>query len=54
MVEPHIRLEHHLYEDAMAFALGTAMCALGILFLTHAGLTTGQTAGLGVLLSYLT
>jgi uncharacterized membrane-anchored protein YitT (DUF2179 family) len=54
MVEPHIRLEHHLHEDAMAFVLGTAMCALGILFLTHAGLITGQKVGLGVLLSYLT
>lgn len=38
----------------MAFVLGTAMCALGILFLTHAGLITGQKVGLGVLLSYLT
>ncbi len=37
----------------MAFALGTAMCALGIQFLGHAGLITGQTAGLGVLLSYV-
>jgi hypothetical protein len=51
--EPHTRLEHRLYEDAMAFVVGTAMCALGILFLTHAGLITGQTAGLGVLLSYV-
>jgi uncharacterized membrane-anchored protein YitT (DUF2179 family) len=54
MAEPHTRLEHRLYEDAMAFVLGTAMCGLGILFLTRAGLITGQTAGLGVLLSYLT
>lgn len=52
--EPHTRLDHSLTEDAMAFVVGTALCALGLLFLTHAGLITGQTAGLGVLLSYVT
>ena len=41
-------------EDVLAFLLGTALCALAVQFLTHAGLITGQTAGLGVLLSYLT
>ena len=51
--EPHKSLQHSLPEDAMAFVLGTAMCALGVLFLTHLGLITGQTAGLGVLLSYV-
>ncbi len=54
ITEPHKSLQHSLTEDAMAFILGTAMCALGVLFLTHLGLITGQTAGLGVLLSYLT
>ncbi|MEM9974907.1 MAG: YitT family protein [Pseudomonadota bacterium] len=54
MAEPHKRLEHRLYEDAMAFVLGTSICALGVQFLTHNGLITGQTAGLGVLLSYIT
>jgi uncharacterized membrane-anchored protein YitT (DUF2179 family) len=52
--EPHKRLEHSPLEDALAFVLGTAMCALGVQFLTHLGLITGQTAGLGVLLSYVT
>ena len=52
--EPHKRLEHSLAEDALAFLLGTAMCALGVQFLTHLGLITGQTAGLGVLVSYVT
>ncbi|MEO0703204.1 MAG: YitT family protein [Pseudomonadota bacterium] len=52
--EPHKRLEHTLLEDGLAFVLGTAMCALGVQFLTHLGLITGQTAGLGVLLSYVT
>ena len=41
-------------EDAMAFLLGTSLCALGLLFLTHLGLATGQTAGLAVLASYAT
>ncbi|HKL45633.1 YitT family protein [Salibaculum sp.] len=45
---------HSTLEDAQAFALGTAMCALGITMLTHLGLITGQTAGLAVLLSYVT
>ena len=36
----------------MAFLLGTAMCALGVRFLEFSGLITGQTAGLGVLISY--
>ncbi|MEL6169450.1 MAG: YitT family protein [Pseudomonadota bacterium] len=54
MAEPHKRLEHSLLEDTQAFLLGTAMCALGVQFLTHLGLVTGQTAGLAVLLSYVT
>ncbi len=54
MAEPHKRLEHSLIEDAMAFVLGTALCAFAVVVLTHLGLITGQTAGLGVLLSYVT
>ena len=53
MAEPHKPLDHTLLEDAQAFLLGTTMCALGVHFLTHAGLITGQTAGLAVLVSYL-
>ncbi len=52
--EPHKSLHHTPLEDAQAFLLGTAMCALGVHFLTHLGLITGQTAGLGVLLAYVT
>ena len=53
--EPHkSALDHSLIEDAMAFSLGTGLCALGLLMLTHLGLITGQTAGLAVLISYLT
>ena len=51
--EPHKRLEHSLLEDTQAFILGTSLCALGVELLTHLGLITGQTAGLGVLVSYL-
>ena len=54
MNEPHKRLEHTLTEDVMAFLLGTALCAFAVIVLTHLGLITGQTAGLGVLLSYVT
>jgi len=54
MAEPQDSLTHTLLEDAQAFLLGTAMCALGLQFLTHLGLVTGQTAGLAVLVSYLT
>ena len=54
MGEPHKSIDHTLFEDAQAFVLGTALCALGLQFLTHLGLITGQTAGLAVLLSYTT
>jgi uncharacterized membrane-anchored protein YitT (DUF2179 family) len=52
--EPHEALRHTPLEDAQALLLGTALCALGVEFLRAAGLVTGQTAGLGVLLSYVT
>lgn len=45
---------HRWWEDALAFVLGTVLCALGVTMLTHAGLITGQTAGLAVLVSYVT
>ncbi|GIT92249.1 membrane protein [Jannaschia pagri] len=51
--EPHRALAHTPLEDAQAFVLGTVLCALGVHFLTSDGLITGQTAGLAVLLSYL-
>ncbi|NNF89954.1 MAG: YitT family protein [Boseongicola sp.] len=54
MAEPHETIDHTIPEDILAFLLGTTMCALGVTFLTHLGLITGQTAGLGVLVSYLT
>lgn len=46
--------KHSLTEDAQGFALGAFLCALALQFLTHAGLITGQTAGIAVILSYVT
>lgn len=45
---------HTRLEDAQGLLFGTAMCAFGLLVLTGAGLVTGQTAGLAVLISYAT
>ncbi|MGP9791960.1 YitT family protein [Roseinatronobacter sp. NSM] len=45
---------HTRLEDAQGLIFGTAMCAFGLLVLTGAGLVTGQTAGLAVLISYAT
>ncbi|NNL17901.1 MAG: YitT family protein, partial [Boseongicola sp.] len=54
MGEPHKpQINHSLLEDAQAFLLGTALCALGLQFITHLGFVTGQTAGLAVLVSYV-
>ena len=46
--------KHTLTEDAQGFALGVFLCALSLQFLTHAGLITGQTAGIAVIISYMT
>ena len=45
---------HRPYEDVMAMLLGTFFVALGVTFYTHAVLLTGSTAGLALLLSYMT
>jgi len=52
--EPQAALRHSLLEDAQAFLLGSSMAAFGVAMLTHLGLITGQTAGLAVLVSYVT
>lgn len=52
--EPHRVPPHRWHEDVQAFALGTSIVGFGLLLLTHAGLITGQTAGLAVLISYVT
>ncbi|TMM54586.1 YitT family protein [Sulfitobacter sabulilitoris] len=46
--------EHSVLEDIQGLSLGVFLCGLGIHVLTHVGLITGQTAGLAVIVSYLT
>ncbi len=45
---------HTLVDDAQGLAYGSLMAAFGIVILTHLGFVTGQTAGLAVLISYMT
>ncbi|MBP2297362.1 YitT family protein [Azospirillum picis] len=49
------RTEHHrLYEDALAMLLGTLFIALGMLLYAKTTLLAGSTAGIALLLSYVT
>jgi len=48
------KTRHSLLEDAQGLAYGAVMASLGIVILSHLGLMTGQTAGLAVLISYVT
>ncbi|TVM04925.1 YitT family protein [Vreelandella aquamarina] len=45
---------HQPYEDVMAMLLGTLFVALGVTLYTQAVLLTGSTAGMALLLNYLT
>lgn len=45
-------LRHTTLDDVQGLSLGIFLCGLGIHFLTTAGLMTGQTAGIAVILSY--
>lgn len=47
-------IRHTPVEDAQGLATGVVMCTMGLVILTHLGLITGQTAGLAVVISYLT
>jgi uncharacterized membrane-anchored protein YitT (DUF2179 family) len=47
-------MRHTRFEDAQGLVFGAFMCAFGLVVLTSAGLVTGQTAGLAVLISYVT
>ena len=47
-------VRHTILQDAQGLIFGSVMCAFGILILTGAGLITGQTAGLAVLIAYAT
>ncbi|WP_420567267.1 YitT family protein [Thalassovita sp.] len=46
--------KHTLLADAHGLMFGSTMAAAAMVLLTHMGLVTGQTAGLAVLLSYMT
>ncbi|MCG7492289.1 YitT family protein [Thalassobius sp. Cn5-15] len=46
--------KHGVLADVQGFLFGTTMASFAMVLLTHLGLVTGQTAGLAVLLSYLT
>lgn len=46
------RVEHTPIDDVQGLSLGIFLCGLGLHFLTTAGLMTGQTAGIAVILSY--
>ncbi len=43
---------HSAFEDFQGLVFGAALCAFGVFILTSAGLVTGQTAGLAVLVAY--
>lgn len=45
---------HSLLEDAQGIAYGAGIAAFAVAILTHLGLITGQTAGLAVLIAYVT
>lgn len=47
-------VKHTPLEDVQGLATGVVMCTMGLVILTHLGLITGQTAGLAVVISYLT
>lgn len=47
-------MRHSLLEDAQALLIGTLLVALSVVFLRHAGLLTGGTAGIALLVHYAT
>ncbi|MBB93783.1 MAG: membrane protein [Rhodobacteraceae bacterium] len=47
-------VDHSVLDDVQGLGIGLMLCSLGMQFLTSAGLITGQTAGVAVILSYVT
>ena len=45
--------DHTLRDDAQGLLLGLLLCSLGLMLLTDQSFLTGQTAGLALLISYL-
>ncbi|QBF31796.1 YitT family protein [Thalassococcus sp. S3] len=54
MTDQDLVIKHSSLDDLQGLSLGIFMCGLGLHVLTHVGLITGQTAGIAVILSYLT
>jgi uncharacterized membrane-anchored protein YitT (DUF2179 family) len=54
MTESSNSPKHSFIDDAQGLALGVFLCGVSVHVLTHVGLITGQTAGLAVIISYLT
>lgn len=48
-----VRQAHSIFDDAQGIAYGATMAAFGITILTHLGMITGQTAGLAILIAYV-
>lgn len=54
LIDPGERVRHHRwYEDAFAIFLGTSLVGLGIYMYSAAGLVAGSTAGMALLLQYV-
>ena len=47
-------MRHRFYEDVLALGMGTILAALGLALYAHAGLVTGGSVGLALLVSYAT
>jgi uncharacterized membrane-anchored protein YitT (DUF2179 family) len=47
-------VRHTALEDVQGLGMGMLLCGLGITLLSHLGFMTGQTAGIALILSYLT
>ena len=47
-------LKHSNLDDAQGLIYGASMAAFGVVILSHLGLITGQTAGLALLMSFVT
>lgn len=50
---PADALRHTALEDAQGLGVGVLLCSLGTVLLTHLGFITGQTAGLALVIAYL-
>ncbi|KAA9009304.1 YitT family protein [Histidinibacterium aquaticum] len=52
-IPDEFRQSHTVAEDVQGLAIGLLSAAVGLTFLTHLGFLTGQTAGLALIISYL-